>query len=96
MLNQKAKEIDFDDPLIPIALEDGGTISIKPDMIKFVLISSGSFKDDVEEIAADNDIIIIDGNTLADMLYRVIDGMPKMRQNLGFVKSYKRYESQIE
>ena len=96
MLNQKAKEIDFDDPLIPIALEDGGTISIKPDMIKFVLISSGSFKDDVEEIAADNDIILIDGNTLADMLYRVIDGMPKMRQNRGFVKSYKRYESQIE
>lgn len=65
------------------------------DNIKYVLISSGDFTNDVYDKAENDDdgIILINGNRLAEMLYDVIDEIPQIRYKLGFVKSYTHIDT---
>ena len=66
--------------------------SFRPNQIKYLLISSGDFPDGIKDAADDKGIICINGQRLAEMLYRVIDCIPSARRRLGFVRSYQRYE----
>lgn len=67
-------------------------LCLKLSQIKYMLVSSGSFTPAVEEQALENDIILIDGERLADLVFHVIDDMPELRRKLGFVKSYQRFD----
>lgn len=58
--------------------------------IKYVLISSGEFTESVKDLADENDIILIDGNRFAEILFEVIDDLPdEIRYQLGFIKKYE-------
>ena len=66
--------------------------SLKLNQIKYMLVSSGSFTPEIEDKAIENNIILINGERLADLLFHVIDDMPELRHKLGFVKTYQRFD----
>ncbi|MDC7300991.1 restriction endonuclease [Agathobacter ruminis] len=63
-------------------------ISLGSEQIKYVLISSGEFTEYVKNQANENNIILIDGYRLAEILFDIIDELPEIRYQLGFVKKY--------
>ncbi len=73
---------------------DQKNISISPENIKYVLISSGSFCKEVATKAEQNNIILIDGERLSEILFNKIDELPIIRYQLGFVKKYEHYTHQ--
>lgn len=62
-------------------------ITANPQNIAFYLISSGSFTKETREIAERNDIILIDGERLAEILIDRIDDMSDILHKLGFLKN---------
>ena len=66
-------------------------ISVRPENIQYCLISSGNFCNEVYNKAEKNDIILIDGERLAEILFNKIDELPEIRYQLGFVKKYEHY-----
>ena len=66
-------------------------ITANPQNIAFYLISSGSFTKETREIAERNDIILIDGERLAEILIDRIDDMSDILHKLGFYKEYVHY-----
>lgn len=66
-------------------------ITANPQNIAFYLISSGSFTKETREIAERHDIILIDGERLAEMLIDKFDDMPEILHKLGFYKEYVHY-----
>lgn len=66
-------------------------ITVNPQNIAFYLISSGSFTKETREIAERNDIILINGERLAEMLIDKFDDMPEILHKLGFYKEYVHY-----
>ncbi len=84
--NQKSKE-----SIASFTFEDDTTVSIKSENIKYILISSGDFCDNVFIEAEKNGIILINGEQLAEMLFEKIDELPNIRYQLGFIKKYDHY-----
>lgn len=67
-----------------------GKYQLDSKQIKYVLISSGEFTENVKDTADENDIILIDGNRFAEILFEVIDDLPdEIRYQLGFFKKYE-------
>lgn len=67
-------------------------ISLMPENIKYFLISSGSFSPEVRNKAEQNNIFLIDGDQLSEILFNNIDRLDdKFRYQLGFVKKYEHY-----
>lgn len=87
--NQKSK-----DAIVSFTFEDESTVSIKSENIKYILISSGDFCDNVSVEAETNGIILINGEQLAEMLFEKIDELPNIRYQLGFIKKYDHYINQ--
>ena len=71
--------------------QDQKNISINPENIKYFLISSGSFCKEVSIKAEQNNIILIDGERLSEILFNKIDELPIIRYQLGFVKKFEHY-----
>lgn len=67
------------------------SININPENIKYFLISSGSFSKEVSIKAEQNNINLIDGERLSEILFNKIDELPIIRYQLGFVKKYEHY-----
>ena len=64
-------------------------VTLVSDQIKYVLISSGEFTKYVENKANENNITLIDGGRLAEIIFDIIDDLPDIRYQLGFVKRYE-------
>ena len=71
---------------------EGNEITLSPENIKYVLLSSGFFTTYVKNKAEINGIILIDGDQLAEILFNKIDDIsPDIRYKLGFVKKYEYF-----
>ena len=65
-------------------------IGVKSENIQYALISSGEFDRKVREKADINNIVLIDGDKLAEILFDKIDKLPEeIRYQLGFIKKYE-------
>jgi len=65
------------------------SLDFDPSNIRYALISSGKFNQDIKEKAADNNIILIDGDRLSEILFDKFDELGEFQYQLGY---YKKYE----
>lgn len=69
--------------------KSGGGITLAKDNIRYVFLTSAQFDPDIQPLADDRGIILIDGNRLAEMLWEKIDQLEDLRHQLGFIKKYE-------
>ena len=84
----KAQQSELGSITFKTSEENEDNIVVFGDNIKYVLITSAEFSSDYSE--ENEEIIFIDGNELAEMLFEKIDDMnDEIRYQLGFIKKYE-------
>lgn len=80
-----------DNGLIELLEKDSEqTISVDINNIRYCFITSGFFMEDVRTIARENNIILIEGDTLAKLIFDNFDKLGEFKYQLGFIKKYEQ------
>lgn len=65
-------------------------ISVDINNIRYCFITSGVFSEDVISSASENNIILIDGERLAKLIFDKFDDLGEFKYQLGFIKKYEQ------